>query len=90
MEALFILGGLFFLLVVPVLAIRANLKLGALERELIRLRAVLAVTPVPIAPEAPSPIVAAPTPSEVPVEAPTVVEIAHVATHNLAGSHAPQ
>ena len=34
MEALFILAGLFFLLVVPVLAIRANLKLGALEREI--------------------------------------------------------
>ena len=38
MEALFILAGLFFLLVVPVLAIRANLKLGALEREIAKLR----------------------------------------------------
>jgi uncharacterized membrane protein len=61
--------GLFFFLVVPVLAIRANLKLGALEREIAALRRALvalkaAPQPVPVAP-----IVEAPIAEMPPVEA---------------------
>jgi len=72
MEALFILAGLFFLLVVPVLAIRANLKLGALEREILKLRAALAARPQAAPQVAPiAPAVAEPVPSL--VEAPEPV-----------------
>jgi uncharacterized membrane protein len=69
MEALFILAGLFFLLIVPVLAIRANLKLGALEREIVTLRSVLAARKAapqaaPIAPVVATPVVETPVPVE--------------------------
>ena len=63
-----ILVGLFFFLVVPILAIRANLKLGTLEREIAQLRKALAAPrPAPTAApvEAPKPI-EAPKPVEAP------------------------
>jgi len=67
MEVLFVLAGLFFLLVVPVLAIRANLKLGALEREIVALRRQLAVPAPPQPAVMPPAAVAAPAPVEIPV-----------------------
>jgi uncharacterized membrane protein len=76
-----LLVGLFFFLVVPVLAIRANLKLGALEREIVRLRSALLAQkaapqpqPAPIAEtllvEPPKPVEAQPAPIIDPVPAP--------------------
>jgi uncharacterized membrane protein len=44
---LLVLGVLFFLIVVPVLAIRANLKIGRLEREIRRLGAMRPFVPTP-------------------------------------------
>src|SRR5689334_4460232 len=61
-----ILVGLFFFLVVPVLAIRANLKLGALEREVAALRKSL------VAPR-PAQVVEAPEPIEAPAPIPEPV-----------------
>src|SRR5688572_20848598 len=71
-----LLVGLFFFLVVPVLAIRANLKLGALEREVVRLRSALLAqkaTPQPQpAPSAETLLVEPPKPVEAPEPAPII------------------
>jgi uncharacterized membrane protein len=70
MEALFILAGLFFLLVVPVLAIRANLKLGALEREIVKLRNALAAQKAAPQSAPAAPVVEAPVAeTTIPIEA---------------------
>lgn len=81
MEALFILGGLFFLLVVPVLAIRANLKLGALEREIVKLRGALAAQKAapqaaPVAPVVEAPVAETTLPIEAEATPPAAEPVA--------------